>query len=279
MRTSLSALKAERGRLAALDLEADQRRAAAHLLLARSRPADGRRGRDRSAARFSDARASASAIVGRAVGLRRTRTASVSSPLSSTQALNGDIDGPVWRMKHVDVLHDELLRAEDDAAETAALAVDMLGRGIDHAVGAERQRALHRSASRTRCRRPASRRPRARSSAIAAMSSTSSVGLVGLSRKKVLVLRPHRVAPLRRDRSRRPASKRRRSAADSPRPHSGRSRTSPSPRRRDRRLSAGRPARRHRGHAGRGGARGFGAFEAAMRRSNMATVGLEKREY
>src|SRR6516164_2497738 len=28
---------------------------------------------------------------------RRTRTASVSSPLSSTQALNGDIDGPVCR--------------------------------------------------------------------------------------------------------------------------------------------------------------------------------------
>ena len=31
---------------------------------------------------------------------------------------------------------------EDDAAETAALAVDVLGRRIDHAVGAERERGL-----------------------------------------------------------------------------------------------------------------------------------------
>ena len=33
-------------------------------------------------------------------------------------------------------------RAEDDAAEAAALAVDVLGGRIDHAVGAERERAL-----------------------------------------------------------------------------------------------------------------------------------------
>ena len=37
---------------------------------------------------------------------------------------------------------DEFLRAEDDAAEAAALAVDVLGGGIDHAVGAELERAL-----------------------------------------------------------------------------------------------------------------------------------------
>ena len=37
---------------------------------------------------------------------------------------------------------DEFLRSEDDAAEAAALPVDMLGRGVDDDVGAERQRAL-----------------------------------------------------------------------------------------------------------------------------------------
>ena len=42
----------------------------------------------------------------------------------------------------VDVVGDEFLRAEDDTAETAALAVDVLGRRIDDAVGAELQRAL-----------------------------------------------------------------------------------------------------------------------------------------
>ena len=41
-----------------------------------------------------------------------------------------------------DVVGDELLRAEDDAAEAAALAVDVLGGGIDHAVGAQFERAL-----------------------------------------------------------------------------------------------------------------------------------------
>ena len=42
----------------------------------------------------------------------------------------------------MDVVGDEFLRAEDDAAEAAALAVDVLGGGIDHAVGAELERAL-----------------------------------------------------------------------------------------------------------------------------------------
>ena len=72
----------------------------------------------------------------------RTRTASVSSPFSSTQALNGDIDGPVWRMKLCRCSAMKASDAEDHAAEAAALAVDMLGRGIHHDVGAERQRAL-----------------------------------------------------------------------------------------------------------------------------------------
>ena len=42
----------------------------------------------------------------------------------------------------MDFVHDEFLRGEHDAAEAAALAVDVLGRRIDDAVRAERQRAL-----------------------------------------------------------------------------------------------------------------------------------------
>ena len=38
---------------------------------------------------------------------------------------------------------DEGLGGEDHAAERAALAVDVLGRGIDDAIGAERERLLH----------------------------------------------------------------------------------------------------------------------------------------
>ncbi len=44
--------------------------------------------------------------------------------------------------QHMDVILDELLGCQDNAAETAALAVDMFRRRIDDAVGAERERAL-----------------------------------------------------------------------------------------------------------------------------------------
>ena len=50
--------------------------------------------------------------------------------------------GPVWRMKGCRVLVDVFRRAEDDAAEAATLAVDVLGGGIDHDVGAEFERPL-----------------------------------------------------------------------------------------------------------------------------------------
>ena len=42
----------------------------------------------------------------------------------------------------MDLVHDEFLRAEHDAAQAAPLAVDVFGGRIDHAVGAERERAL-----------------------------------------------------------------------------------------------------------------------------------------
>ena len=91
-------LETERRLLAALDLEGDQRRAAAHLLL------HDRRLRMIGPAGIDQARnlrmlASATATVAALSVCRRTRTASVSRPFSSTQALNGDSDGPVWRIK------------------------------------------------------------------------------------------------------------------------------------------------------------------------------------
>src|SRR5712672_1291601 len=42
----------------------------------------------------------------------------------------------------VDIVLDEFFRTQDDAAEAAALAVNMLCCGIDHAVGAEFERML-----------------------------------------------------------------------------------------------------------------------------------------
>ena len=42
----------------------------------------------------------------------------------------------------VDIIHDELFGAEDDPAEAAALPVDVLGRRIHDAVGAELERPL-----------------------------------------------------------------------------------------------------------------------------------------
>ena len=63
----------------------------------------------------------------------------------------------------VQVLVDPVLVGQDDAAEAAALAVDVLGRRIDDDVGAEFQRLLLAAAWRRRCRRRASRRPHGRS--------------------------------------------------------------------------------------------------------------------
>ena len=90
--------------------------------------------------------------LGRGLGLRATRSGSVSSPFSITQALNGLSDGPVWRRNLWTWSAMKFSVDEDDAAEATALSVDVLGRGIDHDVGAELQRTLQ-SASRTRCRR------------------------------------------------------------------------------------------------------------------------------
>src|SRR6266446_10721860 len=45
-------------------------------------------------------------------------------------------------VEQTEVILDKFLRCQDGAAETAPLAVDVLGRGIDDDVGAQRQRLL-----------------------------------------------------------------------------------------------------------------------------------------
>ena len=89
-------------------------------------------------------------LLGEEVGDRASRprsgprpaAAASRAPFSITQALNGDSAGPVWRRKLWIVRVDERLAGQDHAAEAAALPVDMLGRRIDDAIGAELERAL-----------------------------------------------------------------------------------------------------------------------------------------
>ena len=134
----------------------------------------------------------------------------------------------------VDVVLDELLGAEDDAAEAAALAVDVLGRRIDHAVGAELERALvERRREHVVDHERRAGRMRDLGDRLDVDHLERRVGRA--FEEEGLGVRPHRVAPLRRGRCRRPASRRCRSAADDPRPRSGRSRTAPWRRPRDRR--------------------------------------------
>ena len=185
---------------------------------------------------------------------------------------------PGLAQEGLDVPVDELLRAQDHAAEAAPLPVDVLGRRIDDAIGAELPAGAGRAASRRRCRRRASRRPPARSRRRPAMSTSSSVGLAGVSRKNVFVFGPDRGAPALRGRGRRPASIRRRSAAGTPRSRSGRSRTAPARRRRGRRPRAGRPATPSPPPCrSPSRAPSSAPSSSAMRLSNIATVGLEKR--
>ena len=86
----------------------------------------------------------------------------------------------------VQVLVDPFLVGQDDAAKAAALAVNMLGGGIDDDMRAELERLLLQRRGKDIV--DDQRAPIALASlATAAMSTTSSVGLVGLSRKNSLV--------------------------------------------------------------------------------------------
>ena len=82
-------------------------------------------------------------------------------------------------------------RAEDDAAEAAALAVDVLGGRIDHAVGAELQRALVER-RREHVVDDQRRAGRVRDLGDRAMSITSSVGIGRRLEEEGLGVRPHR---------------------------------------------------------------------------------------
>ena len=78
----------------------------------------------------------------RRLGLRAHAHAQRLQPLQQYPGIERRHRRPGLAHEIVDVLGDEFLRRQDDAAEAAALAVDVLCRGIHHDVGAERERAL-----------------------------------------------------------------------------------------------------------------------------------------
>jgi len=171
----------------------------------------------------------------------------------------------------VDVVGDEFFRGEDDSAERAALAVDVLGRGIDDAVGAERERVLQHRRSEGVV--DTSVAPAWwRMSATAAISTTSSVGLVGFRERRSWCWAGSPLST-RRGRCLRPASRRRRTAAAAPR----RRKTRAEQRARGDDVVAGLELTHQRGgdrrHAAGGGARRSAPSRSAMRCSNIATVG------
>ncbi len=134
-------LETERRRFAALDLEGHQRRARAHL------PE-----RDRGLGMIGAARIDEARDLGMLGERHRDGRRRVGLPLHPDRERLQSLEqhpgverrdrGPGLAQQHMDVLLDEVLGGQDDAAETAALAVDMLGRRIDHAVGAELERPL-----------------------------------------------------------------------------------------------------------------------------------------
>jgi hypothetical protein len=116
----------------------------------------------------------------------RTRTASVSSPFSSTQALNGDIDGPVWRMKlwmcsAMNASDDRMMPPRQRPWPSICFVAEYTTTSAPSVSGLC-QIGVANTLS-TISRAP----PACAISAIPPMSSTSRVGLVGLSRKQVLV--------------------------------------------------------------------------------------------
>ena len=246
-----------------------RRRPSARLLPSaawRAPPADDRRGRDRTRARLPCARRENRRSPPPRRTCRSTRTGKVSRPFSSTQALNGLKDGPVCLRIIVQLLLDELLRPEHDAAEAAALAVDMFGRRIDDDVGAER----HRPLQQRRGEHVVDHDERAGASCAIfdtpSMSTSSSTGLVGVSKKKARVLGLHRrfpggeVAPV--DQRRLDAVARQQILDDVAAAAEQRAR-------RDHMIAGLEMAKQRRGdggHAARRAARGVGAFERAHAR-------------
>ena len=147
-----------------------------------------------------------------AAAMRSTRSDMVSRPLTSTQALKGDIDGPVWRMRFCTGPSMNSLVPEDGAAEHAALAVDVLRGGVDDRC----RRRARRSAAEDRGAEDVVddhlwRLPRGPARLTAAMSTSSCIGLLGVSKKTAVVgsdsaSRHWSRSGRRRRRSRRPSA-------------------------------------------------------------------------
>ena len=71
------------------------------------------------------------------------RIESVSRPFRITQALNADSVGPGSPQKGIHAFH-QGLAAQDRAAQHPALAIEILGRGMNHDIGIQFQRLLQR---------------------------------------------------------------------------------------------------------------------------------------
>ena len=174
----------------------------------------------------------------------------------------------------VNVCLDESFGAEDHAAERAALAVDMFGRGIDDAVGAERKRLLPQRRRENVVDDQRRARPHGRSSRPRRYRPVRASGWSG-SRERSSWCWAASPCARRRDRRRRPASIRRRSAAAIPRRRRDTSQTTRAPRRHGRRPSTG-PSARPSPPPCRSPWRAPASApsSSAMRRSNIATVGI-----
>src|SRR6266516_6923338 len=134
-------LKTERAALAAFDFKSNERRAAAHLLLhnrglwmirpARiDEPRNFRMSGDRDRKRC------------RAVGLPPHAHSERLKPFEQHPRVKRRHRRAGLPDKNMDLVYDEFLRAENNATEAAALAIDMLGGRVHDAIGAKRQRAL-----------------------------------------------------------------------------------------------------------------------------------------
>ena len=190
----------------------------------------------------------------------RTRIASVSSPFSNTHALNGDIDGPVWRRKvwmwsAMNGSDDRMMPPRQRPCPSMCLVAEYTTTSAPNCSGLC-QIGVANTLS-TISRAPAA----CAISAMAPMSSTSSVGIGRAFQKAAFGVRPHRLLPLLEIEA---VDQRRRDAVARQQIFHHIAARAEHRLRRDH-VIAGLQRRqdrgRHRGHAGGGGARGACAFE------------------
>jgi len=154
------------------------------------------RGPDRSAARFLDAWPAHRRPWPAVSVCARTRTASVSSPLRQHPGVERRHRRAGLAHEIMDVFGDEGFRRQDDAAEAAALAIDVLGGGIHTTSAPSAQRLCQRRRCEHVCRRSAARRPHARSRQSPKYPAPSSVGFGRALQEAGPGVRPHRLFPL-----------------------------------------------------------------------------------